>query len=414
MSTGISAYPPSVQAGIPRLGTLPRGWSRVRLGDLLRPVYRPIEIIDDQIYQLVTAKRSRGGIVARERLPGRDIKVKDQYEIRAGDFILSNRQISHGGVGLVPPELDGAIVSGEYTVLEPSGPIDLAYLSAFSHSIYFQQTCFHSSIGVHVEKLVFRLEDWLNWDIDLPPPEEQHRISDALAVWDRTIASFGTLVSAKQRQKAELARRLIHRMDLKRKRFGELFYMNPATPKPASGDVSFVAMEDVSENGTLLNHSRRSVESIGSGYTPFADGDVLVAKITPCFENGKGALVSGLHGGVGFGSTEFHVLRPVDPADAEYIRQHTSASAFRHNGARYMTGSAGQRRVPAEFIEDYPVPDLQPEERRRVAAILAHADREIAMLTGEADALRTQRRSLLQKLLSGDRRLRAGQSEQAA
>lgn len=414
MSTSVSAYPPSVQAGIPRVGTLPRGWSRVKLGDLLRPVYRPVAIIDDEIYQLVTAKRSRGGIVARERLPGRDIKVKDQYKVRTGDFILSNRQISHGGVGLVPPELDGAIVSGEYTVLEPSGPIDLAYLSAFSHSVYFQQICFHSSIGVHVEKLVFRLEDWLGWEIDLPPPNEQRRIADALAAWDRVIATVELLVTAKRCQKTELARRLIHRLDLKRRRFGELFHINPATPRPPSGDVSFVAMEDVSEDGTLLNHLRRDVQSIGSGYTPFADGDVLVAKITPCFENGKGALVSGLHGGVGFGSTEFHVLRPLDPADAEYIRQHTSASAFRHNGARYMTGSAGQRRVPAEFVEDYPVPDMPPEERRRAAAILAHADRDIAMLVDEADSLRIQRRGLLQKLLTGDRRLRADASEQAA
>ena len=92
-----SAYPPSINAGIPKLGELPAGWSRLRMKDLLDVIERPVKLVDSKSYQLVTAKRSRGGIVSRGTLRGDEIKVKQQFEVRSGDFILSNRQIAHGG-----------------------------------------------------------------------------------------------------------------------------------------------------------------------------------------------------------------------------------------------------------------------------------------------------------------------------
>ena len=204
-----SAYPPSINAGIPKLGDIPEGWSRLRLREMLDVIERPVKLRDDQVYRLVTAKRSRGGIVARSELRGDAIKVKQQFEVRVGDFILSNRQIAHGGCGIVPPELNGAIVSGEYTVLKPRAMLDLRYLHYLSHSAYFQQVCFHSGVGVHVEKLVFRPDDWLNAKFDVPPLPVQHRIVEILGEIDRTIATTDALVEAKQRCKRALMQRLL-------------------------------------------------------------------------------------------------------------------------------------------------------------------------------------------------------------
>ena len=203
-----SAYPPSIQAGIPKLDETPKGWKRHRLGDLLQRVDRSARLVDAHTYQLVTAKRNRGGIVGREMLRGDQIRTKTQFYVGAGDFLISNRQISHGACGIVPADLDGALVSNEYTAFYTAELLDPAFLSAMSHSVYFQQTCFHSSIGVHVEKLVFRLEDWMRWEFDIPPLAEQRRIVAVLAAWDRAIDQTERLIAAKRRRLV-LARKVV-------------------------------------------------------------------------------------------------------------------------------------------------------------------------------------------------------------
>lgn len=190
-----SAYPKSVQPGLPRLGTTPPGWSRGPLSEHLFEEARPVNMADDELYDLVTVKRSRGGVVLRERLKGKEIAVKSQFRVKAGDFLISKRQIVHGACGIVPPELDGAIVSNEYAVLRARPSLDLHFLNYLAHSIYFQQTCFHSSIGVHVEKMIFKLGEWLKWDFDLPPILEQKRIVEILSTWDGAISKAAERVA---------------------------------------------------------------------------------------------------------------------------------------------------------------------------------------------------------------------------
>ena len=175
-----NTFPPSVQAGIPVLPATPSGWQRINLGKHLWEARRPIVLEPESTYTLVTVKRSRGGAQKRERLRGADIKTPTQFIVRAGDFLISKRQIVHGACGIVPPELDGAVVSNEYAVLSSDGEIDLQFLRYLSESVYFQQTCFHSSIGIHVEKMIFRTERWLSWPFNIPPLEEQRRIVKVL------------------------------------------------------------------------------------------------------------------------------------------------------------------------------------------------------------------------------------------
>jgi type I restriction enzyme S subunit len=401
-----SAYPPSIQAGIPKLGMTPKGWTRFPLGDLLRKVERSANLVDGESYQLVTAKRSRGGIVAREILRGNQIRTKTQFYVEAGDFLISNRQISHGACGIVPASLHRAIVSNEYTAFHTSDALDPRFLSALSHSIYFQQTCFHSSVGVHVEKLVFRLEDWLDWEFDIPPLPEQRRVVAVLDAWDQAIDQTERLIAAKRRRKTGMVGRILSNSNAKRGFIRDLATVNPNNSRvPNDVLVSFVAMEDVSENGQLLAKTDARRSDLGNGYTQFADGDVLVAKITPCFENGKGALAQGLTNGIGFGTTEFHVVRPHDPADADYLHQLTLTRSFRIAGERHMTGSAGQRRVPAEFIEDFPILIMGDNARRAAGKLLADADAELTGVESTLAGLRAQKRGLMQKLLTGEWRL---------
>ena len=100
-------------------------WDLRKIGDVLDEVARPIAMDDQEEYSLVTVKRRYGGVVFRERLKGRAIKVKSQFVVKAGDFLISKRQIVHNACGVVPLDLDGSIVSNEYSVLGPKAGSDI-------------------------------------------------------------------------------------------------------------------------------------------------------------------------------------------------------------------------------------------------------------------------------------------------
>jgi type I restriction enzyme S subunit len=132
----------------------------------------------------------------------------------------------------------------------------------------------------------------------------------------------------------------------------------------ASENVSFVPMEAVGENGGLRLDQDGLLDEIGTGYTYFADNDVVVAKITPCFENGKGALAKGLTNQVAFGTTELHVLRGHKPLAPSYLFYLTMSHIFRKVGESEMYGAGGQKRIPENFIKDFrlalpPLPEQQ-------------------------------------------------------
>lgn len=202
-------YPESVRPGIPKLPPLPPGWRAVPFGELLAPVSRPAELDDETTYQLVTAKRSRGGIVPREELTGTEIKTKTQFYVRGGDFLISRRQIIHGACGFVPEALSGAVVSGEYDVLEVKPALLPEYLEAFTHTTYFQQTCFQSSVGVDIEKMVFDLEHWFTYRMPLPPLAEQRRIAGVLGRIKAALRANERALEQARRVKKALLQRLL-------------------------------------------------------------------------------------------------------------------------------------------------------------------------------------------------------------
>lgn len=138
--------------------------------------------------------------------------------------------------------------------------------------------------------------------------------------------------------------------------------------------VAFVPMAAISENGYLEAHETRPLTEIAKGYTFFKRHDVLLAKITPCMENGKAALISNLSTEFGFGSTEFHVLRPRPNVDARFLFYLVWNQHFRNEAAKHMTGSAGQKRVPTTYLKQAKVPLFTPTEQRRIADILDKAD----------------------------------------
>lgn len=160
---------------------------------------------------------------------------------------------------------------------------------------------------------------------------------------------------------------------------------------PSDMEVTFLPMENIGENGELDLSETRELDTVASGYTHFRDGDVIIAKITPCFENGKGALVRGLVNGVGFGTTELYVLRVKSQVIPEFIYYLTRSTNFRSPGIAMMQGAAGQKRVRTDFIADYPVSLPPTDEQRAIATFL---DRQ----TEKIDALIAKKRELIAAL----------------
>lgn len=171
--------------------------------------------------------------------------------------------------------------------------------------------------------------------------------------------------------------------------------------------VSFIPMDCVSVNTQRVQVKEdRTLSSVYKGYTYFKENDVLLAKITPCFENGKLGIASGLTNGVGFGSSEYFVFRASQEIDPVYLYYFLSRESFRQKAAKNMTGAVGHKRVPKHLIENLqiPLPPL-PEQKKIVGKfeeVTNQSSYLAASLQGKLLLLQTLRKSLLKKAFSGE------------
>jgi len=157
-------------------------------------------------------------------------------------------------------------------------------------------------------------------------------------------------------------------------RLREVCQVNPPRPfvdRQDGAPTSFVPMSAVDDRaGIIARPEVRPYAEIKKGYTCFADGDVLFAKITPCMENGKHAIARGLSDGLGFGSTEFHVVRPRTDVCSEWIHFFLRQPHVLKNATNHFTGAVGQRRVPDSYLSDLELPLPPLSEQKRITGIL--------------------------------------------
>lgn len=140
--------------------------------------------------------------------------------------------------------------------------------------------------------------------------------------------------------------------------------------------VSFVPMSQVDDiSGTMDASTERPLGEVRKGYTYFAENDVVFAKITPCMENGKSAIARSLKNGIGFGTTEFHVLRPGPLALPEWLHLFVRSVNFREEAKKNMHGAAGQQRVPVDFLKNAGIPVPPLNEQRRIVSRIEELNR---------------------------------------
>lgn len=186
----------------------------------------------------------------------------------------------------------------------------------------------------------------------------------------------------------------------------DLGEINPRNDAPEEALATFVPMAAVSErHGYPVAGEKSKWGDISKGYTHFANGDVILAKITPCFENGKSAVISHLPHGIGAGSTEFHVFRPIsDGICAEYVYLFLRSPLFRVDGEVNMTGTAGQKRLPTDYFALCPMPLPPTQEQSRIVAkvdeLMALCDRLDAQQQARRKLQNALRQSTLQAMAS--------------
>lgn len=275
-----------------------------------------------------------------------------------------------------------------------------------------------------------------NAPLQLPRPENQRSASALMRLVDHTIAKTEAVIAKLKQVRAGMLHDLLsygldehgqlrdpiaHPEQFKDSQLGriprewscgvfsEIASVNPPSAPTAlrlSTFVSFIPMQDVDEEGRWIHQQARRLIDCGGGYTPFLEGDILFAKITPCMENGKGCHARNLHNGFGFGSTEFHVLRAKTDSSARFIFHWTMNERLRRRALAYMTGSAGQQRVEAGFFNNFiiPIPPSR-EEQESIAKIIDEADAQVDASKKEVAKLRNLKPGLMSDLLTGQVRV---------
>jgi len=194
-------------------------------------------------------------------------------------------------------------------------------------------------------------------------------------------------------------------------KLGEVCEINPSRPRGFSRapetPTTFVPMVCVDENlGAISKPLVVPYSQVARGYTYFAENDVLFAKITPCMQNGKHVIARSLIDGIGFGTTEFHVLRPKAEVLAEWIHYFIRRRYFLEEAAGYFTGAVGQQRVPEEFLTRYPIPLPPLDEQKRIAEnlneIMADIDRARSACQKQLETLNALPQAILRKAFRGE------------
>lgn len=369
-------YKPS---GVAWLGDVPAHWAAQR-GKFLFSYQKQVNdglMVDDRLALTLN------GVIERDIEEDAGLQPTDfeSYQIFKSDDLvfklidLENLQTSR--VGYVPKT---GIMSPAYIRLSSRGESATKFFYYFYYSLWLRHI--FKILGGQGVRSSLNASELLDVVLPLPPIEEQEAIA---AYLDEETARIDEIIERKQRQiglledkrralithavtrglnpKAKMKDsgvpwlgRIPAHWEVKRLRF--LVEMNPRKSEvqhyDALTEVQFLPMALVSADGGLDLSDIQFFEDVYSGFTYFRRGDVIVAKITPCFENGKGAYLGDMSCDVGFGSTEFHVARPTS-IDGRYLSQIFATGAFRELGKAEMSGAVGQQRVSEEFFKNFEI-----------------------------------------------------------
>jgi len=382
-----------------------------KIGNLLFRNKTAVKIADNISYKRATIKMNAKGILLRDCVVGNKIGTKNQFLIKSNQFLISKIDARNGAFGIVPEILNDGIITGNFWTFDVNiEKINLFYLTLLSGSKPFQDLCQSASVGT-TNRNYLQEKLFLDFKIPLPPLATQQEL---VKIYQDKIND----AENKEKQADELERSIdqylidelgvvkyenqencdtkIHFIDssqinrwgvnflinsirskniLKSNKYnmfimGNILNINPKTTFDYNEEreLSFLPMNCISDKYGEVIKKEKGQSKLSKGYTRFKNNDIVWAKITPCMENGKSAIVKNLTNGFGYGSTEYHIIRndkKPKEIDINYIYHLLRMNSIRKIATYYFTGSAGQQRVPADFLKllEIPLPPLEIQEK---------------------------------------------------
>ncbi|NCG68966.1 hypothetical protein GWJ21_13820 [Bacillus coagulans] len=388
--------------------TFPNDWSIYKLSDILKLVKRPIKMEDQKFYNLVTIKRRFGGMVKRERLRGNQIQVKSQFSVKSGDFVISKRQISHGACAIVPEKLDGSIVSNEYNILRNKENLDLEFFNWYVQLPFMQRYFYLSSDGVHIEKLLFKLEDWLQRKVCIPEVKEQKKIAKIISTWDKAIELKEKLIEQKKKQKKGLMQKLLtgevrlpgYSGEWKKVKLGEILKERKETGYTELELLAITSSKGVVKRTEVDIKDNSSEDK--SKYKRILPNDI--GYNTMRMWQG----VSGVSKYEGIVSPAYTILKPTNKVNSNFIGYLFKLPKIINLFRRYSQGLVSDTlNLKYENLKGIKVTIPQDvEEQKKIAEILLSIDNEIEMLQEYVNYLKQQKKGLMQLLLTGKVRVK--------
>lgn len=320
------------------------------------------------------------GLFKRNQITGAETAYKVLYRLHKDQFVLSRLNGWEGAVDVVPDSLEGCLVSNEYPTFSiRPGRAHPDYLRWIARWPGFWDRLVPR--GSMVRRKRVQPDQLLEVEIPLPPIFDQERIAERLSIMNREISRL----ERGQLEATQLGEALIEAAVWEvfqqgiaggwpTKPMSDVAEVNPRRDQIAQDShVSWVPMAALNERSGRITPEERHADEVRHGYKQFRKGDVLFARITPSMQNGKCAVFTGPTQ-YGYGSTEFHVIRPRGDLEARWIHHFLRTKDTRMLASRHFTGTAGQQRVPADFLRrlSIPVPtrDDQLEGLRRIDQIV--------------------------------------------
>ena len=379
----------------------------MRIGEFLKRNKTAVAIDDDVIYKRPRIRVRNGGISLRDEMLGEKIGTKSQFLISKGQFLLSKIDARNGAFGVVPDKLDGGVITGNFWTFDVDyNIVNPHYLTLLTTTDAFIQFCEQASNGT-TNRHYLQESLFLNIKVPVPSLEEQNELVKTyndimlfikMEEMKAIDADLKATVSVRNAlgvapYPGHIEKKLVHyisygaidswsvpqilhaenspfgKSKFACKKLSDLAFINPKTDLSmlsGADNISFIPMEDISDDYGEWIGKRIGSKSDIKGYTKFQDGDIIWARITPCMQNGKSALLTNLVNGKGYGSTEFHVVRI---KSSEVLPQYIH-TLLRHfdvlfDAKKYFTGSAGQQRVPTSYLESLliPIPPLEVQKQ---------------------------------------------------
>jgi len=387
---------------------LPDGWRRAKLGEICRedrvsignsdPAYATMPYLG-----LEHIESNRGRILVSEDEARQSDSKSNNFRFTAEHVLYGKLRPYLNKVAL--PEFSGRCTT-EIIPLLPVGT-DRCWLAWLLRQEKVVEHAMRGKTGSRMPRT--SMSEFLQLSVAVPPLDEQVRIvaqlEDQLTTAERARTAALAQLAAIEAMPQALLRQIFPRSPgspLRRTwrwaTLGEVCEINPRRPRnldvAPSTLVTFIPMSAVSEkDAAIIQLTHRPYAEVSRGYTYMEDGDVIFAKITPCMQNGKHAIVRDTLTGFALGSTEFHVLRPSGEIDARLLHHFLLRAEFLREAQRNFTGTAGQQRVPPEFVSSsqFPLPPI--DEQRRIVRELdeqtAAIERARAAVQAQLDAIDT-------------------------